>query len=216
MRRVELQPSLLDDTGHALTLAEGLTLFRAAADTKSLNDDVQAVIASAPWRHMQVPGGGRMAVAMSNCGALGWVSDASGYRYDGTDPLTAKPWPPMPASFARLATELAAHAGFASFDADACLLNRYAAGSGLGLHQGRNEADFSQPIVSVSLGAAADFFWGGPRRADRVRRLRLQNGDVLVWGGTARLHFHGVAPLRPAADDDFRINLTLRCAAGLG
>jgi DNA oxidative demethylase len=207
-----MQRPLVDEPGRGHALADGLFLCRALADSATLAEDMQRVIACAPWRHMQVPGGGRMSVAMSNCGALGWVSDASGYRYTRIDPLTALPWPPLPPSFSRLATELAARAGFSGFEPDACLINRYAAGCALGLHQDRNEADFSQPIVSVSIGAAAEFLWGGPRRADCVRKLRLQDGDVLVWGGPARLNFHGVAPLRPHAADDVRVNLTLRCA----
>jgi DNA oxidative demethylase len=213
--RTETQRWLIDDAGQALALARGLTAFRAAADSSALRKDVADVIAAAPWRHMQAPGGGRMSVAMSNCGALGWVSDSSGYRYADTDPLTAKPWPLLPVSFTRLATEFAARAGFVGFQPDACLLNRYQAGCGLGLHQDRNEADFSQPIVSVSLGAAANFLWGGARRADPVCKLRLHDGDVLVWGGPARLHFHGVAPWRPGATGNCRINLTLRRAAAL-
>lgn len=212
MQRTEMQPSLLDDAGSVQVMADGLYLCRAQADSVALSEDVQRVIACAPWRHMQVPGGARMSVAMSNCGALGWVSDASGYRYSRVDPLTARPWPPLPPSFARLATACAARAGFAGFEPDACLINRYAAGSTLGLHQDRNEADFSQPIVSVSIGAAAEFLWGGPRRTDPVRKLRLHDGDVLVWGGSARLHFHGVARFRPQAADGVRINLTLRRA----
>ncbi|KAI3596074.1 Alpha-ketoglutarate-dependent dioxygenase AlkB (plasmid) [Cupriavidus necator H850] len=198
-------------------LADGAVVLRglARADAEVLLADVQAVIALAPWRHMITPGGLRMSVAMVNCGTVGWVSDARGYRYDPVDPLNGKPWPEMPASFRQLATTAAAQAGFAGFEPDACLINRYEPGTRLSLHQDRDERDFSAPIVSVSLGLAAVFLFGGMRRADRPQRVRLAHGDVVVWGGPSRLAFHGVAPL---ADGDhpllgrLRINLTFRKA----
>jgi alkylated DNA repair protein (DNA oxidative demethylase) len=198
-------------------LADGAVVLRglARADAEVLLADVQAVIALAPWRHMITPGGLRMSVAMVNCGTVGWVSDARGYRYDPVDPLNGKPWPEMPASFRQLATTAAAQAGIAGFEPDACLINRYEPGTRLSLHQDRDERDFSAPIVSVSLGLPAVFLFGGMRRADRPQRVRLAHGDVVVWGGPSRLAFHGVAPL---ADGDhpllgrLRINLTFRKA----
>ncbi|MGX6567557.1 DNA oxidative demethylase AlkB [Cupriavidus necator] len=198
-------------------LADGAVVLRgvARADAEVLLADVQAIIALAPWRHMITPGGLRMSVAMVNCGTVGWVSDARGYRYDPVDPLNGKPWPEMPASFRKLATTAAAQAGFAGFEPDACLINRYEPGTRLSLHQDRDERDFSAPIVSVSLGLPAVFLFGGMRRADRPQRVRLAHGDVVVWGGPSRLAFHGVAPL---ADGDhpllgrLRINLTFRKA----
>ena len=164
---------------------------------------------------MVTPGGHQMSVAMTNCGALGWVTDRTGYRYDGNDPETGKPWPAMPAAFCRLAGQAAAQAGFFEFSPDACLINRYQPGARMSLHQDKDEDDFGAPIVSVSLGLPAIFLFGGLKRSDKPRRFRLQHGDVVVWGGPARLAFHGVAPL---ADGEHaligrqRINLTFRKA----
>jgi len=198
-------------------LGEGATLLRgfAAAKQNALLDSVQQVLAAAPFRNMVTPGGQRMSVAMTNCGRAGWVSDRRGYRYDATDPVTDRPWPQMPDSFLRLAENAAAESGFTAFRPDACLINRYEPGTRLSLHQDKDERDFSAPIVSVSLGLPAVFLFGGLTRSDRPRRIRLESGDVAVWGGPARLNFHGIAPL---ADGDHpltgrcRINLTFRKA----
>jgi alkylated DNA repair protein (DNA oxidative demethylase) len=156
-----------------------------------------------------------MSVAMTNCGSAGWVTDRSGYRYDAIDPQSGKPWPPMPPSFRALAGQAAAEAGFDGFAPDACLINRYQPGARMSLHQDRDEGDFGAPIVSVSLGLPAMFLFGGLKRSDKTQRYRLQHGDIAVWGGPARLVFHGVAPL---ADGEHvvlgrqRINLTFRKA----
>ena len=177
--------------------------------------DLRAVVEQAPFRHMLTPGGHQMSVAMTNCGSVGWVTDRTGYRYDGADPESAKPWPAMPPSFRELAGRVAAHAGFHGFSPDACLINRYQPGARMSLHQDKDEADFGAPIVSVSLGLPATFLFGGLQRSDRPRRFRLEHGDVAVWGGPMRLAFHGVAPL---ADGEHalmgrqRINLTFRKA----
>ena len=187
----------------------------ALGDDPLLLAALHAVLAAAPLRHMVTPGGLRMSVAMTNCGSLGWVSDRRGYRYGPLDPQTGKPWPPMPPSFARLAARAAAHAGFSGFMPDACLVNRYEAGTRLSLHQDRNERDFDAPIVSVSLGIPATFLFGGDTRAERPVRVALRHGDVVVWGGPDRLRFHGVAPLRDgwhAALGPARFNLTMRKA----
>jgi alkylated DNA repair protein (DNA oxidative demethylase) len=173
------------------------------------------VLAEAPWRHMVTPSGLRMSVAMTNCGPLGWVSDARGYRYAPDDPLTGRPWPALPRAFAQLAREAAEAAGYPRFAPDACLVNRYDAGARLSLHQDRDERDFAQPIVSVSLGLPAVFQFGGLRRQDRPARVPLEHGDVVVWGGPARLRFHGVLALRAGAHPltgPHRINLTFRKA----
>ena len=176
---------------------------------------LQSVVMQAPWRHMRTPGGQRMSVALTNCGALGWVSDRRGYRYSALDPDSGQPWPPLPAPFADRATQAAAAAGFDGFTPDACLINRYAPGARMGLHQDRDERDLAQPIVSVSLGLPAVFLWGGLRRADRTVRVPLLHGDVVVWGGVDRLRFHGIAPLpeghHPLTGAQ-RINFTLRRA----
>jgi len=176
---------------------------------------VRAVAAAAPFRHMTTPGGYSMSVAMTNCGALGWVSDPTGYRYSPTDPATGAPWPAMPAAFTELAQRAAAALGFAKFAPDACLVNRYAPGARLTLHQDKDEQDFDQPIVSVSLGVPAVFLFGGPKRRDRPQRVPLEHGDVVVWGGPARLRYHGVAKLEESSHPfagNARINLTLRRA----
>jgi DNA oxidative demethylase len=165
---------------------------------------------------MSTPGGGRMSVAMTNCGRFGWISDHSGYRYSECDPLTGGPWPPIPSAFATLAQNAATIAGFHGFAPDACLINRYVPGSRLALHQDRDEQDFSAPIVSVSLGAPAVFLFGGSRRRDKPTRYELLDGDVVVWGGPARLRYHGIAKLpcgSTSVPGAVRYNLTLRKAA---
>jgi alkylated DNA repair protein (DNA oxidative demethylase) len=176
---------------------------------------LEKILVSAPFRHMITPGGFRMSVAMTNCGDVGWVSDRKGYRYDPSDPQTGKPWPRMPAEFLNLATGAAEAAGFQDFMPDACLVNRYEPGTRLSLHQDRDERDFAVPIVSVSLGLPAVFLFGGLRRGDRPRRIRLTSGDIAVWGGPARLTYHGIAPLADgehALTGRCRINLTFRKA----
>lgn len=185
----------------------------AAAEAPVLIEEVGRVAEAAPFRNLVTPGGYTMSVAMTNCGRVGWVSDRTGYRYDPNDPETAAGWPAMPPAFLDLSVRAAAAAGFANYQPDACLINRYIAGAKLGLHQDRDEKDAWAPIVSVSLGLPATFLWGGKRRSDPVRRLRLESGDVAVWGGPARFVYHGVAPLK-AGDHpltgDARINLTFR------
>ena len=198
-------------------IAPGAMLLRGFAldVAQSLMLSVQLVIAAAPLRHLVVPGGHTMSVAMSNCGALGWTSDRSGYRYSATDPLAGQPWPAMPDCFRRLAARAAAEAGFGGFRPDACLINRYEPGARLSLHQDKDEGDLSAPIVSVSLGLPAVFLFGSTRRSDHPARYRLLHGDVAVWGGPARLAYHGVAPLADGEHTGFgrqRINLTFRCA----
>lgn len=178
-------------------------------------DCIEAVAAISPWRHMQTPGGYEMSVAMTNCGTYGWVSDRKGYRYAPQDPLTGLAWPAMPASFLKLAQDAAQAAGFSDFVPDACLINRYAHGAKMGLHQDKDEQDMRQPIVSVSLGLPATFLFGGLKRSDKTQRVLLQDGDVVVWGGEDRLRYHGILPLkagRHAATGEYRFNLTFRKA----
>jgi DNA oxidative demethylase len=199
------------------TLAEGAVLLRGFADADSISifQTVQQVIAAAPFRQMITPGGRRMSVAMTNCGQAGWVTDLSGYRYDALDPVSRRPWPPMPEIVRRLAERAAVQAGFMSFQPDSCLINRYEPGARLSLHQDRDERDFGQPIVSLSLGLPAIFLFGGQLRNERTQRMRLESGDVVVWGGASRLAFHGVAPLaegRHPLTGRCRINLTFRKA----
>jgi alkylated DNA repair protein (DNA oxidative demethylase) len=187
----------------------------ALAEDRALLNDISEITATSPFRHMVTPGGFTMSVAMTNCGELGWVTDRTGYRYDPIDPLTDAPWRPLPASFVKLATSAAAKAGFPNFQPDACLVNRYEPGTRLSLHQDRNERDFAQPIVSVSLGLPATFLFGGLKRADKTQRIPLSHGDVVVWGGPARLRYHGVSPLKDGEHPLLghrRINLTFRRA----
>jgi alkylated DNA repair protein (DNA oxidative demethylase) len=203
--------SWLERLGPGAVLLHGFALTEAPA----LIAELGCIIEQAPWRHMLTPSGHRMSVAMTNCGALGWVSDRTGYRYVAQDPETGRPWPPLPDRFLRLAQDAAAQAGFAGFVPDACLINRYEPDARLSLHQDRDERDLSAPIVSVSLGLPAVFLWGGLKRKDPTRRIPLVHGDVLVWGGPDRLRYHGVLPLKAghhAALGDQRINLTFRKA----
>ncbi len=168
---------------------------------------------AAPFRHMVTPGGFRMSVALTNCGSYGWVTDHTGYRYDAIDPESGKPWPGMPDVFLKLARDATVSAGFENFTPDACLINRYQSGARLSLHQDKNEHDFDAPIVSVSLGIPAIFLWGGLRREDRPIRVPLMHGDVVVWGGAARLRYHGVLPVKEEyhrLTGWHRINLTFR------
>jgi alkylated DNA repair protein (DNA oxidative demethylase) len=175
-----------------------------------LRPHIEAIAAQAPFRHMVVPGGQMMKVALTNCGDYGWTSDEKAYRYSATDPASGLPWPLLPAAFAQLGRSAAALCGFDGFAPDACLVNRYVAGAGVGLHQDRNEKDFSQPIVSVSIGASCKFILGGLYRSDATRSFELKDGDVMVWGGAARLVFHGVRPL--PVGSGVRHNITLRKA----
>ena len=198
-------------------ITEGAVLLRRFAESEAarLLEAVDTVARQAPFRYMVTPGGYRMSVAMTNCGDVGWVSDASGYRYDPIDPESGNRWPEMPALFRKLAEDAAAEAGFAGFAPDACLINRYEPGARLSLHQDRDERHLGAPIVSVSLGLPATFLFGGLKRSDPTRRYRLEHGDVVVWGGPARLAFHGVAALAEGEHGLLgrqRINLTFRRA----
>ncbi len=198
-----------------IAFADGAMLLRGFAldAAPTLAAGVDAVTRAAPLRRMTVPGGLQMSVAMTNCGRLGWVSDARGYRYDSDDPVSGRPWPVMPHAFRALAVVAAAAAGFERFDPDACLVNRYEPGAKLSLHRDADERDFSQPIVSVSLGLPATFLFGGLRRADPTLRMALEHGDVVVWGGAARKRYHGVAALKAGGSPGaHRINLTFRNA----
>jgi alkylated DNA repair protein (DNA oxidative demethylase) len=188
----------------------------ALSNEAALLAAMREVTVAAPFRHMTTPGGYRMSVAMTNCGTLGWVTDRTGYRYDTVDPNSGENWPAMPAAFSKLAKAAAAEAGFPGFVPDACLINRYSAGAKLSLHQDKDEKDFGAPIVSVSLGIPATFLFGGLNRSDKTKRVAVTHGDVIVWGGPARLRYHGVLPLKPGQHPllgEYRVNLTFRKAA---
>ena len=169
--------------------------------------------ARAPFRHLVTPGGHVMQVAMTNAGTFGWCSDRRGYRYDRVDPQSGTPWPELPPVFLQLAAGAAGEAGFHGYVPDACLVNRYAPGARLSLHQDRDEDDRVAPIVSVSLGLPATFLFGGFARGDKTVRVPLLHGDVVVWGGVDRMRFHGVLPVKPGRHDvlgEQRVNLTFR------
>ncbi|MGJ4918699.1 DNA oxidative demethylase AlkB [Bradyrhizobium sp. HKCCYLRH2060] len=198
-------------------LAPGAMLLRGFARPQEteLISAIEAITAQAPFRRMVTPGGHQMSVAMTNCGPVGWVTDRSGYRYDARDPDSGQPWPAMPPLFRQLAEQAATDAGFAAFAPDACLINRYEPGARMSLHQDRDEQDLGAPIVSVSFGLPATFLFGGLKRTDKTQRHRLVHGDVVVWGGPARLAFHGVAPLADGEHAQLgrqRVNLTFRRA----
>ena len=196
-------------------IADGAVLLRAFVRPieGELIAAVRAIVAQSPFRRMTTPGGHLMSVAMTNCGARGWITDHTGYRYDPIDPRTGAPWPAMPPVLRDLALRAAEQGGFTGFAPDACLVNRYTPGTRLSLHQDKDELDYAAPIVSVSLGLPATFLFGGMARSDKPRRFRLVHGDVVVWGGPNRLAYHGVAAL---ADGEHpllgrqRINLTFR------
>jgi alkylated DNA repair protein (DNA oxidative demethylase) len=200
------EDEVLDDGAVVL---RGFALERA----ERLKDEVARVAESAPFRHLVTPGGFRMSVAMTNCGALGWVSDRHGYRYDPVDPASGRRWPALPDAMRALARDAASRAGHADFAPDACLVNRYAAGARLSMHQDRDEKNLRAPIVSVSLGLPVVFLWGGDERGDKARPVALNHGDVVVWGGASRLRFHGVRPLKDGEHPfagAHRVNLTFR------
>lgn len=199
----ELAPDAFVLPGFALSREEGLL------------EALREVAAEAPFRHMVTPGGFRMSVGMTNCGSLGWVTDRTGYRYDAIDPESGRQWPPMPECFLELAKDAAEETGFCGFLPDACLINRYEPGARLSLHQDKDEKDFGQPIVSVSLGIPATFQFGGMERGDKANRVPVVHGDVVVWGGRARLRYHGVLPLKTGEHPLLgacRLNLTFRKA----
>lgn len=190
-------------------LLKGFLLGRSDELLQSLSK----VIAANPLRHMATPGGYPMSVAMTNCGDWGWVTDEKGYRYSHCDPVTNLPWQPIPISFFQLATSAASIAGFEHFIPDACLINRYAVGAKMSLHQDKDEADFSQPIVSFSLGLSAVFDFGGATKDAPKVSVGLDHGDVLVWGGQSRLNYHGVRRIKSGAHPllgAYRYNLTFR------
>jgi alkylated DNA repair protein (DNA oxidative demethylase) len=195
-------------------IAVDVTLLRAFTATAALRDAIATIAAQAPFRHL-LTRGGPMSVAMTNCGRWGWHSDARGYRYVDRDPLGGRPWPRMPGVLRELAVRAAARGGFTGFDPDCCLINRYAVGARMGTHRDLDEADLGQPIVSVSIGLPAVFLWYGATRAGAPRRVNVEDGDVLVWGGTARAGFHAVQPVAAAACApacELRFNLTFRRA----
>jgi DNA oxidative demethylase len=201
----------------AVHIADGAILLRGFAlhYEAQILADLNLVLNQSPLRNMVTPGGFTMSVAMTNCGDFGWVSDKKSYRYVALDPNNGAPWQVMPMSFLQLANNAAAQAGYDNFVPDACLINQYKVGACMSLHQDKDEQDFSQPIVSVSLGCAATFLFGGLKRSDKPSKILLKHGDIMVWGGKSRLNYHGVMPLpanNHAAFGAHRFNLTFRKA----
>ena len=208
---------ILNAPGEPERLGPRAFLFRqyALPVAGDLLAGIVAVSTTSPFRQMLTPGGRKMSAAMTGCGDISWVTDRRGYRYSEVDPETGKPWPAMPQSFRDLAREVAGKAGFGGFEPDVCLINRYLPGARMGLHQDKDEQDLQWPVVSVSLGLAAIFLWGGLKRGGSPARLWLEHGDVLVWGGEDRLRYHGIAPVpddRCEGTGDVRFNLTFRRA----
>jgi alkylated DNA repair protein (DNA oxidative demethylase) len=211
------QIGLFDDPNADIELGEGARVLKGfvLAESRALLAEIARIEAAAPFRHLVTPGGHTMSVAMTNAGPAGWVSDRRGYRYEATDPQTGLPWPPMPPLFLDIAARAAEAVGFEGFAPDACLINRYAPGARLTLHQDRDEKNLRQPIVSVSLGLPATFLWGHETRGGKLRRVPLVHGDVVVWGGQSRMVFHGVDGLkdgRHPLTGALRYNLTFRSA----
>lgn len=193
----------------------GFRLLPAAltyAEQRALATEVLALSEAAPPYRPVTPGGKAMSVAMTNLGPLGWVTDAGGYRYQPTHPLTGRPWPPIPERLTQLWAELCDP----QVGPDCCLVNRYDATARMGLHRDQDEADFRFPVLSVSLGDTALFRLGGLRRSDPTARIRLASGDVCVLGGEARLAYHGVDRILAGSSGVVpgggRLNLTLRRA----
>ena len=200
------------------TMGPGAVLLRlfALPYVSEILGSIKDISAQAPFRHMTTPWGAVMSVAMTNCGEAGWLTDRTGYRYDRTDPESGRPWPVMPNCFRVLASDAAKQTGYPAFVPDACLINRYEPGTRLALHQDKNERDYAQPIVSVSMGLPATFQFGGLKRGDPVRKFTVRHGDVAVWGGPSRLYYHGVAELKEGEHEflgRLRINLTFRSAS---
>lgn len=197
-------------------VASGAWLFRgfALAEEQKLLAELASIVSQAPFHTMLTPMG-MMKVRTTSCGDFGWQSDRFGYRYNVVTSANKQPWPAIPFAFMHLAQTAAAEAGYERFAPDSCLINQYQIGAGMGLHQDKNEQDFTQPIVSVSLGIPAVFQFGGLKRTDKTVRIPLNHGDVLVWGGESRLRYHGVLPIKAACHPDLgeqRINLTFRKA----
>jgi len=198
-----------------IELASGLTYipdFFGPNEQRELLNDLRDAVRAAPLFTPKMPRTGKpFSVRMTNCGALGWVSDAArGYRYEAAHPETGAPWPPIPA----LALKAWREAGAYALPPEACLVNFYSADARMGAHQDRDEQDLAAPVVSISLGAACVFRFGGTKRGGPTKSIKLRSGDVLVIGGASRLCFHGVDRILPGGspliEDGGRINLTLR------
>ncbi len=203
-----------------LSLAPGVVLWKtllARAGQESMAADIESVIRQAPLFTPRMPQTLKpFSVRMSNCGELGWISDARGYRYERTHPDTGRPWPAIPDSILSIWRRVANTAA----QPEACLVNFYDPVARMGLHQDRDEADLAAPIVSISLGDSGRFRFGRSVRGGKTQSVLLESGDVMVFGGPARLMFHGVDKILPGSStllpEGGRINLTLRRVSGPG
>jgi DNA oxidative demethylase len=198
-------------------LAAGAAIVKGLASTVAaqLVADIDAVQSISPFRHLTMANGSPMSVAMTNCGDVGWISTPSGYRYSRIDPETGHSWPAMPDAFRELAVRAAVLIGFEDFDPNVCIVNRYVAGAELRTHQDRDDAKNGHPVVSVSLGLPATFYFGNQGPGRKPIGICLENGDVAVWGGPSRMAYHGIAPIEPgihALTGGVRFNLTFRTA----
>lgn len=210
----------MQNTTTAMTLAPGLVYhpgYLSRNDQQALLDSLRQVLDEAPLYTLRMPRTGKpFSVRMTNCGALGWVADQAGYRYQPHHPETGKPWPAMPPRVLRAWEDLAGY----PHPPEACLVNYYAEAAKMGLHQDRDEVDFDAPVVSLSLGDTAVFRYGGTQRGDPTKSVKLASGDAIVFGGESRLIFHGIDRLLRGSStllpDGGRINLTLRRVSAPG
>lgn len=207
------------DTVSVIAIAPGVTLWRerfSKSEQKTLLDEVLACIERAPFYRPVMPGSGKpFSVEESNLGPLGWVSDQTGYRYQATHPVTAQAWPDIPDTLIELWRAIAG-----APDAQCCLVNLYRGDARMGLHQDKDEKALAAPVVSVSLGDEALFRIGGGTRRGPTRSVLLSSGDVVMFGGPARLAYHGIDRIRPGSSSlvpgGGRINLTLRRVTPVG
>lgn len=206
-----------DELEKQVKLAEGAVWLRGFAlpEADALWALVSAHLAMHPPQQMMTPMGHKMSVKTTSLGDYGWMGSAIGYGYAATNPVTKQPWPPIPTALFSLAQRAASAAGYANFCPDTCLINVYHTEAKMGLHQDKDELDFTQPIVSVSLGVPATFLFGGAKRNDNTAKIPLTHGDVVVWGGASRRFFHGVNAVKlgqHAQLGTLRCNLTFRKA----
>lgn len=179
-----------------------------------LVETAEKLAETAPFSHATTKSGGVYSAKMTSCGDIGWWSDGLGTRYCELDPRSGDPWPNMPKVFSDMLTSALSGTEWFQFEPDACLINRYEKGAKMGLHQDKDEADFSQPIVTVCLGAAADFLIGGQKRSDKPVSFLVESGDILIMSGDSRLRFHGIRKIYPGTSPidgvTARLSLTFR------
>ncbi len=191
-------------------IAEGAVILRefAVKNAPDILKAVEQIVALAPFRAMYTQGGLKMSVTSTGCGDMDWFDEYAQHSTKSSPPL-----PSMPPLFIDFAKRVAKESGYEGYEPDSCLINRYVPGTKLGLHQDRDEWDLRSPILSLSLGLPIVFLFGGLERSEKVRRIPLDHGDVVVWGGASRLAFHGVNPLKDGQHPLLgrqRINLTFR------